>query len=119
AAEDARAVGATLRRAFADAVRPAPVRPLATVDLAHDLDADTVVEWREGLRARVEAADGTVRILLPDKTIALPVEAADAVRALQAGPREAGRLPGLDPASSLVVARRLLREGVIVGGERA
>jgi hypothetical protein len=47
--------------------------------------------------------------------VALPREAAEAVQALLAGTSlAANALPGLDSASSLVVARRLVREGILV-----
>ncbi|GAA3214970.1 cupin domain-containing protein [Microbacterium terregens] len=107
------AIGDAMQRAFQDAVRPAPVRPLATVDLMTDLPPTAVLGWRDALRGRVEEDDTTVRIVLPGKTIALPGEASAAVHALRARPHPAGRLPGLDAASSLVVSRRLLREGVL------
>lgn len=103
-----------VHRAFAAATRPAPVRPLATVDLIAHLDPATRIGWREGLDARIEHSESTVRIVLARKTIALPLEAAAAVRALRVGAQDAGGLPGLDESSSLVVARRLLREGVVV-----
>ncbi|MCR2765030.1 cupin domain-containing protein [Microbacterium sp. zg.B48] len=107
------AIGAAMRRTFQDAVRPAPVRPLATVDLIAGLHPGVILGWREGLRAGVGEADGMVRIVLSGKTIALPGEASTAVHALREQPHPAGRLPGLDPDSSLVVSRRLLREGVL------
>ncbi|MET0673732.1 MAG: cupin domain-containing protein [Microbacterium pygmaeum] len=115
AADDGR-VAAALQRAFQSAVRPAPVRPLATVDLIGNLSPDTVVRWREALTARITDAADAVHIVLPRATITLPAEASEAVRALHAGDQCAGSLPGLDPASSLVVTRRLLREGVVVAG---
>ena len=52
----------------------------------------------------------------PAKTITLPAEASAAVHALREHDQLAGALPGLDPDSSLVVSRRLLREGVLVPG---
>ena len=55
-----------------------------------------------------------IRILLRTTTVTLPAEAAPAIRALRAAPQSAGALPGLDAGSSLVVSRRLLREGVVV-----
>ena len=108
------AIAAGLQRAFQDAVRPAPVPPLATVDLMASLDAATTLGWRTALRGRIEDEDRTVRIVLPRKTISLPAEASAAVHALRAQDHPAGALPGLDQQSSLVVSRRLLREGVLV-----
>ncbi len=95
--------------------RAAPIRPLATIDALGALDAHTLLAWRPGLQARI-ATDGTdVRIELGSTTVTLPAEAAEALGALHRGDAwEAGSLPGLDEASSLVVARRLLREAILV-----
>jgi len=103
-----------LGREFEAAVRPAPVRPLATIELISDLGPSVVLGWRDSLRARIEDDDRSVQIVLPRKTITLPAEASPAVHALRERDHTAGALPGLDPQSSLVVARRLLREGVLV-----
>ncbi len=114
AAVDDSAVASALRREFEAAVRSAPVRPLATIDLIADLAPSVVVGWRDSLRARIEDEDRSVRIVLGRKTITLPAEASTAVHALRERDHAAGSLPGLDRQSSLVVARRLLREGVVV-----
>lgn len=111
AADDATA--SALQTALARATRPAPVRPLATAELLAELDPDTAVGWRDGLRARIEDDDRAVRIVLTAKTIALPAEASAAVHAVRAHDHPAGALPGLDTDSSLVISRRLLREGVL------
>ena len=114
AAADDGAVAAALQRAFDDAVRPAPVRPLATIGLVANLDPAVTLGWRDALRGRIEEDERTVRIVLPHKTIALPAEASAAVHSVREHDQLAGALPGLDPESSLVVSRRLLREGVLV-----
>jgi ribosomal protein L16 Arg81 hydroxylase len=114
AAREDPAIGAALRRAFEDAVRPAPVRPLATIEALTALQSDHVVGWRAGLRARIEDDERVVRIVMRRTTVTLPAEASTAVHSLRAGDHAAGALPGLDPDSSLVVARRLLRDGVLV-----
>ncbi|GAA1998936.1 cupin domain-containing protein [Microbacterium pumilum] len=114
AAADDGEIAAAMQREFQQAVRPAPVRPLATVDLLADLDAAATLGWRDSLRGRIEDDDLGVRIVLPHKTIGLPAEASGAVHALRERDQPAGALPGLDPGSSLVVSRRLLREGVLV-----
>ena len=114
AAMDDGMVGTALRRSFEDAVRPAPVRPLATVDAIAGLQALDAVGWRSALHARVEDDERVVRIVMRRKTVALPAEAATAVHSLRERDHAAGALPGLDAESSLVVSRRLLREGVLV-----
>ncbi|MCU1420770.1 MAG: cupin [Microbacteriaceae bacterium] len=114
AAADAPAVARGLATTLATSTRPEPVSPLATIESLGGLSAEAIVSWRSGLGNRVAVADD-VRILLGAKTIALPIEAAEAVRALALGDEfTAGALPGLDPDSSVVVTRRLLREGVLV-----
>ena len=52
---------------------------------------------------------------LPDRTLRLPAATAKAVRALLDGERlRVADLPGLDPADALVLARRLVREAVVL-----
>ncbi|MEO6827959.1 MAG: cupin domain-containing protein [Microbacteriaceae bacterium] len=95
--------------------RAAPIRPLATIDALDRLAADTTIAWRPGLGARIVTEGSLVRIELASKTVALPIEATDSLTALHSGvPEKAGRLPGLDAVSSLVVTRRLLREAILV-----
>jgi ribosomal protein L16 Arg81 hydroxylase len=113
-AHDDAAILTALRSRFDAAVRPAPVRPLATVALMSELTPDTAVGWRDGLAAQIEVTGERVHVAMPRKTVSLPAEAAPAVHALHDGDQRAGFLPGLDAASSLVVTRRLLREGVVV-----
>lgn len=96
------------------ATRGEPVAPLATVAAIAALDADTVVRWRHGLRARVQTGD-RVRVVARSKTLTFPIEADAAVRSLATGaPMAVGELPGLDADSAAVVVRRLLREGFVV-----
>jgi hypothetical protein len=91
------------------------VRPLATVEAAAALSTDTVVIVREGLRPRVTTEVETVTVRLPRASVALPIAARAAVeRLLDGTPVRVGDLPGLDEASAVVVARRLLREGIVV-----
>lgn len=109
------AVAEALASELADATRPEPVSPLATVDAIARLDGRTLVRWRAGLRARLEDSDGRISIRSREGSLSLPAEAADAVRRLASGdPIAVADLPGLDPESAVVVARRLLREAVLV-----
>jgi bifunctional lysine-specific demethylase and histidyl-hydroxylase NO66 len=101
--------------ALRGSMRAAPVRPLATVDALDALDANTVVGWRSGLPARITVDGTAVTIALAAKSVSLPIETAAALTALHHGDTlPAGRLPGLDAESSLVVARRLIREAILV-----
>lgn len=101
-----------LRRGQWTAHRPGPVRPVAQAAFAAALGPDDLVRLRPGLRLRL-AGD---RIELPDRVIDFPHGCARAVALLLAGPAvRVGDLPGLDDAESqLVLARRLLREAVLV-----
>lgn len=114
-------VSSTLARRFADATRPEPVAPLATIDAIAALGPASVVRWRGSLAARLESASGsdgasgTVRIVTPSKTITLPGVAEPALRRLHSGGAATlADLPGLDDADAVVVVRRLLREGILV-----
>ncbi len=95
--------------------RPEPLRPVATAAEIGSFGVDTMVQWRGGLPVRVSAASGSVSIALETTTITLPELAADTVSALSDGAvLRVGDLPGLDTDSAMVVARRLVREGVLV-----
>jgi hypothetical protein len=99
----------------ARATRPEPVSPIATVESLSRMGPATLVRWRRGLDAQVESDADAVRIVLANKTVSLPAEAERSIRALSRGdPTRAGELEGLDPRSSVVVSRRLVREGVLI-----
>jgi ribosomal protein L16 Arg81 hydroxylase len=107
-------VAAEASAAFALAVRPEPVRPLAVVTAIGAMSVDTVVAWRRGLSREVTTTATKVILAVPGRSITLPVEAAPALDALSAGEAiRIGDLPGLDAASALVVAQRLVREAVL------
>lgn len=113
-ADEARAADALSRR-LTRLTRPEPVRPVATVDALAELDPGAVVRWRHGLRATVQVSGSEVAIVLADRTLRLPPQTADALAALaDGGSATAGALVGLDEHDSLVVTRRLVREGVLV-----
>jgi ribosomal protein L16 Arg81 hydroxylase len=108
-------VAAEAASAFRGALRPEPVRPLSVVTAIGALSADTIVAWRRGLASDVVRAGDTVIIRLGNRTISLPAEAAPSVEALAAGePMRVGDLPGLDAGSAIVVARRLVREAILI-----
>lgn len=113
--DQAALVARRLARRVRDSTRPEPIAPLAAVNSAASLHEATVVSLRHGLDGRVVAAGSQVALVLPGKTITLPAEAREALAGvLTGGTVRAGDLPGLDAASALVVARRLVREGVLV-----
>jgi ribosomal protein L16 Arg81 hydroxylase len=111
-ADDVAAEAAT---EFRGAIRPEPVHPLATVTALGTLGADTVVAWRRGLQRTVTTTATHVTVSLPTRSVSLPIEAAAAVHALAVGdPVRVGDLPELDAASAVVVARRLVREAILL-----
>ncbi|MEH0932084.1 cupin domain-containing protein [Micromonospora sp. CPCC 205558] len=114
---DPGAVAARLRQRAWPAARPAPIRPLAQADALATLDADSRVTLRPGLRWQLVPHDsGTVAVRLFDRTITLPASCEPAARALLTGTvTRVGDLPGLpDDADRVTLARRLLREAVLV-----
>ncbi|MCG5457163.1 cupin domain-containing protein [Micromonospora sp. PSH03] len=114
---DPGAVAARLRQRAWPAARPAPIRPLAQADALATLDADSRVALRPGLRWQLVPHDSdTVALRLFDRTITLPASCEPAARALLTGTAtRVGDLPGLpDDADRLTLARRLLREAVLV-----
>jgi ribosomal protein L16 Arg81 hydroxylase len=120
----AAAVADRLRRRRRSDSPAAPVRPLATLAAADAMDPDTLVVARPGLDAEVTVEVETVTVRLATKKVALPIAAQEAVNALLSGrPVAVGEMP-LDERSAVVVARRLLREGIVVvadaeGGRQA
>jgi ribosomal protein L16 Arg81 hydroxylase len=95
--------------------RPEPIGPLAQLAAADALTATTPLRLRSALRVRIETGGGEVRLVLLDRTISLPAAAADAVKTVLAGGTvRPEQLPGLADEDRLVVARRLVGEGVLV-----
>ncbi|MEV4546131.1 cupin domain-containing protein [Micromonospora echinaurantiaca] len=113
---DPAAVAARLRQRAWPAARPEPIRPLAQAAALAALDADSRLAPRAGLRWQLAPRGEQVALRLFDRTITLPGQCAPAVRALLTGAvSRVGDLPGLDDdADRLVLARRLLREAVLV-----
>ena len=109
----ARSIGDRLRQQ----TRPEPIAPLAQLAAADALTADSPLRLRAASRVRVAADGDCVTITMLDRTLTLPAETADAMKVVMSGePFTPAELPGLDAEDQLVVARRLLREGVIVPG---
>ena len=107
----AAAVGDLLMRQ----TRAEPLAPLAQLSLAGSVGPDTALRLRAGLRVRVARAENAITITLLDKQITLDAETGDALKAVLAGTAfTPAELPGIDPQAQLSLARRLLREGVIV-----
>jgi hypothetical protein len=110
-------VAGKLRTRVWPAARPAPLRPLAQAEAIARLGPDDRVTIREGLRWRLApVGDDTIALHTFDRTVTMPAGCALALGALlEGGVTRVGDLPGLDTDDDrLVLARRLLREAVLV-----
>jgi lysine-specific demethylase/histidyl-hydroxylase NO66 len=95
--------------------RPEPIGPLAQLAAIDALADDTPLRRRGALRMRLVDGDVRMKIVLLDRTIELPASTSAALELIADGrvftPAE---LPGLEPEEQLTLARRLLREGILV-----
>jgi hypothetical protein len=88
---------------------------LRQLETAATLTGATPLRRRANLRLRVESGDAELRLVLLDRTVRLPANAAEAVKAvLAADVLVPDDLPGLDGPDQLDLARQLLRAGVLV-----
>jgi cupin superfamily protein len=111
AEELGRRVGTRLRRE----TRPEPLAPLAQLEAAQRLDAGTRLRLRAGLRLRVDDDVDGIRLVSLGHTVTIPAAAGAAVKTIVTGEVfEPGELPDLDPDEQVTLARRLLREGIVV-----
>jgi hypothetical protein len=95
--------------------RPEPIGPLAQLAAADALASDTGLRLRGALRVRLVPGGERVKLVLLDRTIDLPAETSEALEVVVGGRRfTPAELPGLQPDEQLTLARRLLREGVLV-----
>ncbi|MFI6072542.1 cupin domain-containing protein [Actinoplanes sp. NPDC051343] len=111
-------VAAGLRDRVWPAARPEPIGPLAQLDFAERLTPGSEIAVREGLRWRlVDEGTDDVVLCLVGRTLRFPAYCEPAIRiALSGGPQRVGDLPLDDDGDRLVLARRLLREGLVVPG---
>ena len=109
------AVAAEIGALLAEDTRPEPIGPLAQAAASAALTASTPLRLRAGLRHRLDHVEGEVVLRVLDKTVTLPSATGPALKLILAGqPFGPGELAGLDPAERLTLARRLLREGIVV-----
>ncbi len=100
---------------LAAGTRPEPLAPLAQGAAAATLTPTTALRARAGLRYTLRASEDAVVLKVIDRTVSLPANVATALKGVLSGePFAVSELAGLDPAEQLVLARRLLREGVLV-----
>ena len=108
-------VAGRLGTRLVDSNRPAPVGPLEQAAALDRLDVGSVLVVRGHLRHVITTEADTVVVRLPDRTLTLPAATGKAVRALLDGERlRVGDLPGLEQQDALDLARRLVREAVVV-----
>ncbi len=107
-----------LARRLDRAVPPEPVGLLAVAAALAALSPTTCVRPRRGTGAVVSTAGDRVALRLPGKVVELPASTSAAVARALAGSCAVADLAvgGLDGADAVVLARRLLREGVLVAG---
>jgi hypothetical protein len=117
--------GEEMVRSFIQAFwsRRRPILPgqLRQLELASRLDTGTPLRRRPGSVFRVEVDGGEARVQLGMRELRMPAFCEPALRVV-AGADEmfsAFDLPGLDPGSQVVLARRLVREGAVEVVERA
>lgn len=95
---------------------PEPVPVLATAAAVRELEASSLVRPRAGLPVQLGVDGDQVLLSLPRRTVRLPGFTEPALRRLLEAPCTPADLPGLDEESALVLARRMLREGVVLPG---
>jgi hypothetical protein len=95
--------------------RPEPLGPLAQLAAADALQPGTRLRRRGALRTRLVSAGERVKLVLLDRSLDLPAQTSAALTMVLAGrPFTPADLPGLEPEEQLTLARRLVREGVLV-----
>ncbi|MEH6792895.1 MAG: hypothetical protein V7694_02065 [Rhodococcus sp. (in: high G+C Gram-positive bacteria)] len=79
------------------------------------LRGEDSIRLRPGIFARIMHTKNGVSMVLRNKTVTLPSQCADAIETLTKGAScRLDALPGLDTDDAVVVARRLIREGIAV-----
>ena len=109
-------VEAVVTRRLQRAVPVEPLRLLAQTAAGRDLTPTTALRPRRGLATSLRTDGEQVVVVLPGRTVALPALASPALQRLLEGPCCPADLllGGLDEAGALVLARRMLRESVVV-----
>ena len=108
-------VAERLAARLVSSTRATPVGPLAQAAALAELSLDSVLRVRPHQRSVLTVAGGEVLLRLVDRTLHLPEATGKAVRTLLDGePVRVADLPGLDADAALSLARRLMREAVVV-----
>ncbi|MBB2944056.1 hypothetical protein FB565_003785 [Actinoplanes lutulentus] len=113
---DPAALAGRLRDRVWPAARPAPISPLAQLDFADALAGSDEIIVRPGLRWRLASVpDDRVELRVPGRELTFPASCEPAVRAaLDGTPHAVAGLPLREAADRLVLARRLLKEALVV-----
>jgi ribosomal protein L16 Arg81 hydroxylase len=99
--------------------RPSPVGPLAQAAALDAISPETVLVSRPFQRHQLTTDGDELSLRLYDRTVRMPLATSKAVRALLDGERmRVADLPGLDGEDALALARRLVREAVVVVDSR-
>ena len=101
-------------RRVARSVPVEPVSLLATAAAVRHLSPGTALRPRRGLATAVRVEGEQAVLTAPGRTLRLPAFTEPGLRRLLDGPCTPADLPGLDEESALVLARRLLREGLVL-----
>jgi hypothetical protein len=104
-----------MAHSFWSSRRPLLSGHLAQLGRADEIEATTPLRRRPGSVLVVEVRDGRATALLGMRELRMPAFCETALRfvAAREGPFVPADLPGLDQVSSVVLARRLLREGAL------
>ena len=109
------AVAGRVGRRQAGESRPAPMPPLAQLALLRGLTSSTPLVLRAGLQPIIRPSGDRLLVDVLDTTIGWPAEVGPALRqGLSGNVFRPDGLPDLDPDEQLVMARRLVREGIVV-----
>lgn len=108
-------VSALLGAQLVGTTRPGAISPLAQAAALHALSAESVLAARPHLRHVVGTDGDQLMLRLSDRIVRLPLSTSKAVRALLDGERlRVADLPDLDQGEAMSLARRLVREAVVV-----
>ena len=117
-ADQIAAVASRVGRRQAAETRPAPLPPLAQLGVLRSVDGSTALRLRPGARPLYRSGGDRTVVEVLDTSISWPLEVTPALRdALSGRVFRPADLPGLDAEEQLVMARRLLREGLVVAAD--
>jgi len=109
------AVARRVDRRLSRDTRPAPISPLAQLTAIGNLQPGTALRVRSGLRPALRRTADRLSLDVIDTTVSWPLDVEQALRrALSGDTFRPFELDNLDPDEQLVLARRLLREGIVV-----